>query len=87
MSSKPSPGGVEITIDMLDTMDRLSREIEQLRPKAVRLKEAEAELGALSRKFSEHLRSMDVEQQGNYGWEGRFGWFLSEMLRQARSGT
>ncbi len=31
------------------------------------------------------MSGMDVEQTGNYGHGSRFEWFISELVRQARS--
>lgn len=86
MSSKPSTIGVMRTITMLDELAKLEREIEELTPKAKRLEKAREELTRIDRELGEHLRSMDVESPGNYGWAGRFTWFAAELLRQARIG-
>ena len=82
MSSKPYPGGVAEVVKLLSEVDALDAEAKRLRPAAQRLKEVEAQSETLRRRLPELLRSMDVESPGNFGWEGRMGWFLAEMRRQ-----
>lgn len=85
MSSQPSPSGAAKAIELIDRAASLDHEIKQLRPMAVRLKKAEEERSIVGREIGEHLRSMDCDSPGNFGWEGRFGWLLAEVLRQVRS--
>ncbi len=74
---------------MLDELSACEAEISSLKPRVetltAQLEAARTRRHTLSRDLSEKLRSMDVESPGNHGWEGRFGWFLAEMLRQARA--
>jgi hypothetical protein len=83
MSSKPTPQGVAKTITILKSIHELHAECERLAPIALRLRAAREELSKLKMMLEDQLRSMDVEETGNAGWESRFGWFLGEFLRQA----
>lgn len=88
MSSKPSPGGVEKTIALIDRLGDLQREAAELRPKVKRLAEVDAAIMTTSRELDELYKSMDVELPtngpSNYGNEGRFTWFIAELMRQVR---
>lgn len=82
MSSLPHPEGVAEVVKLLSEVDALDAEAERLRPMAARLKEVQEQSEQLHRRLPELLRSMDVEEPGNFGWERRMGWFLAEMRRQ-----
>lgn len=43
------------------------------------------ERGDLLQKCKKLIEGMDVESQGNYGFEGRYHWFLLELTRQAET--
>lgn len=89
MSSKPSPGGVEKLIALIDRISDLNREAAELRPKVQRLREVEEATAKAAHELNELYKSMDVELPtngpANYGNEGRFTWFIAELMRQVRS--
>jgi DNA repair ATPase RecN len=85
MSGKPYPEGVTQVIRHLERIEQLNDRISELAPLVVELKNARAEIEAVSEELGSMLSKMDVESQGNYGFEGRMGWFLSEMRRQILS--
>lgn len=82
MSSKPHIQGVLEVANLLAKIDVLQMEERELRPKAQRLEEVDKELRVLCARLPELLRSMDLEAQSHYGWEGRMGWFLMQLRRQ-----
>lgn len=82
MSTNPHPEGVADVVAMLRDIELLEVEVAELRPKAKRLVEAEKQIAEERTKLAERLRAMDLESPGNYGWEGRMGWFVAEMRRQ-----
>jgi hypothetical protein len=84
VSGKPSQEGVSDMIAKLDQLYVLEDEIEELRPKAMRLQQAREERDALLRALPDGLHAMDVAQNGNTGWEARVTWFLTELYRQIR---
>lgn len=86
MSGKPWPEGVTTAMQLLDTIAACETEAVDLHKAAVRLKELDEVYAKAKADLRKLLNEMDVspEQKGNFGWEGRFGWFLEEMHRQAR---
>lgn len=86
MSSKPHPEGVREVIGILTDLEDAQRELKRLEPERDRLvkqvdelRTRAADLGAT---LGKKLSGMDVDSPGNWGWEGRFGWFLGEFRRQ-----
>ncbi len=82
MSNKPYPEGVTQVLTMVSRMRELEPQILELRAAYVKLKESEAEYDKLEDDLQKYLREMDLEEKGNYGWAGRFSWFLREFHRQ-----
>ncbi len=86
MSGKPSPKGAERVISLIQST--LASEVErlQLTTEADLLLERKAILDSsvarAKRELSDLLTSMDVDSPGNSGWEGRFTWFIAEVIRQ-----
>ena len=82
MSGKPYPEGVSEVIKALARCDELLVVIRELESTVARLDHAKNEYEKLSREICIALQRMDLESQGNCGFGGRMGWFLSEMRRQ-----
>ncbi len=86
MSGKPSPEGANRVIEILNRVNEVTETIRHLAPevhqKTVELKNLEEEHGRLQHELGKLMRSMDVDAPGNYGWEGRVTWLISEMHRQ-----
>lgn len=82
MSGKPYPEGVSKIVKALSRCDELLVEIRELEQAEAHLQAAREEYETLSREIRLLLDSMDLQEQGNYGFGGRMGWFLAEMRRQ-----
>lgn len=85
MSSKPYPEGATKTLEVVRRINTIASELPELIAAANRLKQLQEERGILSRELKELLDSMDCDRPGNFGWEGRFGWLIAEVVRQADS--
>ena len=83
MSSKPSKEGVAEMCDTLARMSKLADEISQIESQLPRLKQAKEEYAALYQLVPEQLDKMDVARNGNFGWEGRVVWFLTELRKHS----
>lgn len=87
MSGKPWPDGVTQAMALIQRKAALEAEASKLRPQVARLEKVEEEWATAAEALQKLLTSMDIsaDQKGNWGWEGRFAWFLEEMVRQARA--
>ena len=83
MSSKPNPKGIEDLRGKIRDLQFLSKRIAELEKLVVELPKLKEEADRLSREAIKALEDMDVGIRGNFGWEGRMLWFLSEFDRQA----
>lgn len=84
MSGVPYPEGVRQAVHLIDELARLAAEVNELIPKAARLKEAREEHASRMESLRALLRSMDIVETGNYGHHDRLAWFLQEMRSQVR---
>ena len=81
MSSKPNRQGIAEVIGWLaeiEAAETRAVEIRGMLPEAERL---ELRAGELRRAVVVSMRAMDVEPNGNAGWEGRVIWFLNTLRR------
>ena len=87
MSGLPSEEGVEKLRQAAARVRELDEEATRLRALMKQhteaLQAAEYERGKRAHEVVELLRSMDVASEGNYGWERRVVWFLSELATAA----
>lgn len=87
MSGKPNPTEVTALLLNMREMNRL-RDAIATRSELIqhqhdmRAKEI-AEQTDLWRKSKALIEGMDVHTEGNYGFEGRYHWFILELVRQA----
>jgi len=84
----PNHEGVATVLALLDKeaqllaeIERLREAVEPLRQMEARLKAAGEELLQQTREIGRLLDTMDVSSFGNFGFDGRMGWFLREMRR------
>lgn len=88
MSSKPSPEGVALFRQAWEKMHRatgrlreLNKQIEAAKEEAVSLQlqyeDSKKELFTL-------MQGMDVQSNGNFGYESRFAWFMVELMSQIK---
>lgn len=84
MSGKPSPAGARRALALIDEIAASGRVIMELRQSVEILKTAEQDYARLSHELHGLLRTMDVEDVGNTGYERRTAWLLMEVVRLAR---
>lgn len=86
MSRKPYPEGATKLIRLARRIGELETQVPELCKHAIMAMQvrdaAEKKLSELKNEFREHLDSMDCDSTGNFGWEGRVGWLLGEVVRQ-----
>lgn len=84
MSGIPSKEGVTELLKILRSIEQMEAEMEELRPKAVRLRTLETEKANAASTVAKMLSAMDVAATGNYGFESRMAWFVAEVARQSK---
>ena len=86
MSGKPHREGAFEIIRAARRLGELAVRIPHLRREADAAKQAlddaTTEQTHIKRTLAELLNSMDCSSTGNFGWEGRVGWLLGEVIRQ-----
>lgn len=88
MSGKPTTEGVKIALTAMDRLIDLAREIDDREHEVLRI---EARLSLLrgakdeaTREYRAAMAAMDVQAEGNTGFEARAIAFLAEMRRQVK---
>lgn len=85
MSGKPITNGVSKAIALIQQLRSLNEEIAYLEAEAAKLDD--------KRKYRDNaygdlrglIAEMDLVSSGNFGYENRMAWFLSEFLRQVKA--
>lgn len=90
MSSKPSPDGVLALRALARKYRTLQKELGTLADRIAadtkRHNVATEEYRQTIAAIREKLESMDCRADGNFGWENRIAWMLSEFEAQANPG-
>lgn len=88
MSSKPSPDGVtklrELSIQYRLLQDESIDIDNELRSLETRKTEVSEEYVKTHTAIIKQLEDMDCKANGNWGWENRIAWMLSEFASQGR---
>lgn len=89
MSGQPSQDGVRQLLSAMEELEAVMRRLEAAVPERDRLiaevNGLDSKRLALSARLKGLLSEMDADSPGNYGWEGRFAWLLTEFRRQVLS--
>lgn len=89
MSGKPYPEGVANFMDALKEMSDAAEESTRLQSvisaTQARLTENREAYQKAKEAIFKLMRDMDVESNGNYGWEGRIIWFFIELYKQEKA--
>lgn len=87
MSGKPNPTEVTALLMNMQHLNRLRASIAQrteiIHEQTVTRQREIEESADLWRKSKELIEGMDVKSEGNYGFEGRYHWFILELVKQA----
>ncbi len=82
MSRKPDREGVQYLREVAKNFISLSREVTEMEKVASLLPRKREELAAIGREITNALEKMDCSSSVNFGWEGRIGWMICELVRQ-----
>ena len=89
MSGKPNSVEVGALVINIERMNVLSESLARRRSIIEREQSAakaeQDEYSMLASKSKELIEGMDVRSEGNYGFAGRYHWFLLELVEQAQS--
>lgn len=90
MSGKPN--STEITALLMNIQringlrDSIKRRVSLIESENKAVESERDEVNQLLKKCDALISGMDVRTDGNYGFEGRYHWFLLELVSQAESG-
>jgi hypothetical protein len=84
VSSKPSKDGVAALRTVIHDYLAISAEAEIARKAAIRQQELEAKAREKYHLIGKMVTEMDCSAPGNFGWEGRIAWMLTELVKQEK---
>lgn len=82
MSGKPNPPQIAELREQLKILVDCEQRSSEIQKLIAEQRKFEQKAGMARRRVLELMEKMDLESSGNYGYEARTCWFLTELYRQ-----